>query len=106
MASKLDLDLRVAVGLNTSHKKIAKVTARFLEELKRALVEDKEVVLQGLGRFRVLEYKGPSANLTQGTGKKGRRAGKIAVEHPAHLKVFFKKAPALRNALKSTRRKP
>lgn len=105
MASKIDLDLRVAVSLGTSQKKVTKVTTRFVDELRRALVEDREVTLQGLGHFHVLEYKGPSANLTRGTGKKGRRAGKIAVEHPAHLKVFFKKAPALRSALKSSRRK-
>jgi nucleoid DNA-binding protein len=103
MVSKTDLDLRVAVSLRTSHKKVAKVTSRFVDELKRALVEDGEITLQGFGSFRVLEYQGPSANLTRGTGKKGRRAGKIVVEHPTHLKVFFKKSPALRSALKRRR---
>lgn len=104
MASKTELDLRVAVELGTSQKKVARITNRFLEEIRRALATDHEVVLQGLGRFRVLEYLGPSANLTKGTGKKGRRAGKIQVEQPVHLKVFFRKAPALRSALKRRKR--
>lgn len=104
VVSKTDLDLRVALSLKASHKKVAKVTNRFLEEIRRALVEDREVILQGLGRFRVLEYQGPSANLTTGTGKKGHRSGKISVEQPTHLKVFFRKAPALRSALRKRKR--
>lgn len=104
MASKTELDIKVAVDLGTSQRRVARITSRFLEEIRRALVAEGEVVLQGLGSLRVLEYRGPSANLTKGTGKKGRRAGKIQVEQPVHLKVFFRKAPALRSALK--RRKP
>lgn len=104
MASKVELDLRVAAELGTSQRKVSRITTRFLEEIKQSLVVDGETILQGFGRFRVLEYLGPSANLTKGTGKKGARAGRIAVEQPTHLKVFFKKAPALREALNQRKR--
>lgn len=104
MASKTDLDLRVSADLGVPQKKVTEITALFLKHIRRALVMEGEVVLPGLGRLWVLQYVGPSTRLTRGTGKKGQRAGKIAVEHPVHLKVFFKKAPALRSELKGRKR--
>jgi nucleoid DNA-binding protein len=104
MASKIDLDLRVAMELELPRRQVAKITARFIEHMRERLVVDWELSLPGFGRLKVLEYQGPSANLTKGTGKKGRRAGKIEVERPVHLKVFFRKAPALRSALKRRQR--
>jgi nucleoid DNA-binding protein len=69
------------------------VTTSFLEELQNALVNEGDVYLPGIGRLHVSEYKGNTANL-ESTG------GKRTVVNPTHLRVFFRKAPALRDALK------
>lgn len=83
-----------------SQKQVAKVTTQFLVEIRNALVVEGEAVLPGLGRIRVVECKGNTTNLTTGNGKRGVRTGKRRVVDPVHLRVFFKKAPALRDALK------
>lgn len=92
--SKVDLDLNIAQHTqDIPHRVITRVTTCFLEELQKALVEDGDVYLPGIGRLHVSEYKGNNANLDSSAGKR-------AVVDPTHLRVFFRKAPALRDALK------
>jgi nucleoid DNA-binding protein len=100
MATKVDLDLRVAQSLpgskRTPQRVVTMVTTCFLEELKKALVSDGDVYLPGIGRLYVVEYeKANNTNLS---------TAKVAVGNPAHIRVFFRKAPALRSALKQRKR--
>ncbi len=95
--SKHTIDLRVAAELDMPQRTVTKATTRFLEVLKHELIKDGEVYIQGLGRFRVVKYTTSTKNLT-------KLAEKRSVEQPAHFKVFFSKAPALRSALKRKHR--
>jgi len=94
MANKVELDLNTAVTLQIPGRQVTKITTQFLAELRASLVRDGEVYLPGIGRLLVVRCGGGSiTNLTV----------KRKVADPTHIKVFFKKAPALRSALK---RKP
>lgn len=97
MATKVELDLRVAAATRVPRAAVTKITKEFLLELRDALVFEGEVVLPGIGRLYVSEYKGNNANLESSGGKR-------AVVGPTHLRVFFRKAPALREALKRRKR--
>lgn len=96
--TKGDLDDRVAQAISkstqgTSHRVISVVTSSFLEELQNALVIEGNVYLPGIGHLHVSEYKGNNANLVSSAGKR-------TVVDPTHIRVSFRKAPALREALK------
>lgn len=93
MASKYDIDLHTARRLGVSQVVVTKYTSCFLDELRTALIHDGEIVIPGLGRLIVRDYETSNTNIpTAGVAKQ------------VNTKVFFKKSPALREALKRRKR--
>lgn len=93
MASKHDIDLHTARRLGVNQEVVTKYTSCFLEELRTALIHDGEVVIPGLGRLHVKDYETSNTNITA-----------AGVAKRVHTKVFFKKSPTLREALKRRKR--
>ena len=99
MTAKIELDQATAWELGIDPKVVRKVTTQYLREIRRALIEDGEVNLTGLGRLVVVEYTADS-NLGERLAK-GSRSKKVPLKH---RRVYFHKARALRDALKENRR--
>jgi nucleoid DNA-binding protein len=87
-----------------SQTDVAEITSAFIAEIRMGLVDDGEVRIDGLGRLRLVDVimsQGTKYNLTLGTGKKKKSRGKIKVEVPRQLKVYFSKSPTLTKMLRA-----
>ena len=103
MITKRDIDVVIATETGVSQRKVSTVTAALISVVRRGLVQDGEVRLDGLGTMRTCVYymaKGTVLNLTAGTGKKGQRRGTRKVKVPMQLRVQFSKATTLSKMLK------
>lgn len=97
---KLELDIRVSKELSISQRKVVPITTQFIHEIRRALVEDGEVYLPGLGRLKVQVVKtGVVNNLSFDTVNVKGALREKNVEALVQHRVFFRKATALRDEL-------
>lgn len=94
MTRKHALDLDVARETGVGQRKVALITQIFLHKAMRALIEGKEVTLDGFGRLRLVKQGGaPPSHTRFGTGEKNTEA--TGVRHRVH----FKKAEPMKRAL-------
>ena len=103
---KKDLDIETALEQEVGLRKVSRITASFIQAIRRAIDEDGWVYIEGLGQFNLVEYTAVgNDNLTGGTFKRGERRGKTKVSNPLRLRIHFKKATSFGRFLHQ-RRKP
>lgn len=101
MINKIELDNRVSRETGIPPREVVKVTTQLIHEIRRALVEDGEVYLAGLGRLKVQEVKtGAVSNLSADTVNVRGSLREKNVEALVQHRVFFRKAAALRDELR------
>lgn len=99
---KSKLDRAVARSLFESRKEVRAITGEFITQIRKLLVEQGEVTLDGLGRFKVkiVEPKpGNTRELVTGTFKPGERTGTRTVEVSRYSRVDFSQAGILKRML-------
>lgn len=104
MITKGKLDQAIAVELGMPQAEVSLITGAFINEIRLGLVKEGEVRMDGLGRLRLVDVvmsQGTQYNLTLGTGQKKKSRGKVKVEVPRQLKVYFSKSPTLTKMLKA-----
>ena len=95
MTRKHTLDLDVARETGVGQRKVALITQVFLHKAMRALIEGREVTLDGFGRLRLVEQGGaPPAHARFGTGEKND--DKTA----PRFRVHFKKSEPFTKAVR------
>lgn len=100
MKRKKDIDREVARLLDMPFDKVAMVTGCFLRTVLHEVVDNREVLVDGFGRFLLKEQKNIAvAHLEKGTFRKGGRGGKMIVHTRRKFRVWFKKSAEFRRAL-------
>jgi nucleoid DNA-binding protein len=97
---KGQLDGQVAALLGKKTSEISGITAAFLHEIVGALVEQGAVHLAGLGTLHVSLQTGNREAVLTNTKKKDGTRDRVRVKVRRKYYVIFKRACALRNALK------
>ncbi len=97
MKRKHDLDVIVAALLGRKERDVSEVTAAFITEIRRHLVQEGEVLMDALGRLHLVihEHKPRTVKLRQGNFKKGVRGPEAVVVFTRQHKVHFSKAHPL-----------
>lgn len=96
---KSELDGRVAELLGMETRAVAAVTTLFLDEALRALVAEGNVLLNGLGRMRLIRRTGQKRVVLNTGGPNSKCKDKIMVDVPAKYFIGFTKAPRLTRAI-------
>ena len=97
---KPEFDIQLAIHHDFPQQDIVDLTAAFLQEIVKHLLEGKEVYLRGFGTFQLVERKGRMlANLTRGNFKKGETVGKTIVDVRRKYYVVFRKAVQLKEQI-------
>lgn len=100
-SNKIELDLRVARRLGLDRSKVADITAEFIEVVREALVEERELFVPRLGTFKVVEAKiNRDVVLTRGNFRKSETLGSKKMRVERNLRVFFSKSSQLKDELK------
>jgi nucleoid DNA-binding protein len=90
----------VARLLDMPLNKVAMVTGCFLRTLLHEIVDNKDVMVDGFGSFRLREQKRVAvAHLEKGSFKKGTHGSKMMVRTRKLFRVWFKKSNKFRQAL-------
>jgi nucleoid DNA-binding protein len=98
---KKEIDLQTGVHHNWAQDIVGPITATFLEEIIRLLLDGYEVYLKDFGTFRLVTRKGRAVTtLKKGTFKKGESCGTTTVDVRNKHYIVFKKSIHLRERIK------
>lgn len=93
---KSQLDLQVAKALGKKKAEVSPITAQFLQVAGVALAEDGEVMLDGLGKLRVVEHKHTNKDKLWNTHGQLRLITSLS-----KFKVHFTKSGPLAKAIRN-----
>lgn len=100
MKHKKDIEQEVARLLDMPISTVSLVTGCFLRTLLHEIVDNRDVLVDGFGSFKLREQKRVAvAHLEQGTFKKGGHGGKTVVRTRKLFRVWFKKSNKFRQAI-------
>lgn len=100
MKRKRDIDAEVARLLDMPFDQVSMVTGCFMRTVLHEVVDNREVLVDGFGSFRLREQKRVAvAHLEKGTFKKGEHGSKMIVRTRKMFRVWFKKSDKFRQAL-------
>lgn len=100
MKRKRDVDREVAALLDMPSSEVALITGCFMRVLLHKIVDDRVVLVEGFGAFRLTEQKNVAcAHLRRGTFKKGEHRGPLVTRPRRKFRVWFKKAARFKEIL-------